>query len=70
MKFLDAQHPFFAPLWRRVAVVGFTLSWAVVEFATGTPFWGVLFAAVGVYSFWQFFVAFDPKPETREDQDG
>lgn len=58
---LDLNHPFFIPLWRRIAVVAVTAGWAMVEFATGTPFFGVLFAAIAVWSAYSFFFAFDPK---------
>ncbi|MCC7321649.1 MAG: hypothetical protein IT542_11815 [Rubellimicrobium sp.] len=66
MKLLDVQHPFFVPLWRRVAVVALCLGWALVEFLQGSAFWGMLFGAVGVYCIHQFFVAFDP-PQDRGD---
>ncbi len=58
MPLLDPAHPFFAPLWRRLAIVAVTLAWAVFEFATGNPFWGILFGAAGLYCAWQFFIAF------------
>jgi len=65
-KFLDVQHPFFIPLWRRVAVVGLTLGWAMFELISGSPFWAILFGAVGVFCAHQFFIAFDPKdPDER-----
>ncbi|TIT56050.1 MAG: DUF3329 domain-containing protein, partial [Mesorhizobium sp.] len=35
----DYEHPFFRPLWRRIAVVAVCLAWSVIEFASGTPFW-------------------------------
>lgn len=60
-KFLDVQLPFFIPLWRRVAVVAICLVWTVIEFYNASPFWGLLFGGLGVYSAWQFFVVFDPK---------
>lgn len=60
MKFLDVQHPFFRPIWRRVAVVAICLGWAVFEFVSGAPFWGMLFGAIGLYCAHQFFLAFDP----------
>ena len=69
MKLLDVQHPFFKPLWLRVVIFGFCLAWAIFEFATGAPFWGVLFGAIGVYCGWQFFVVFDPKPDRKEEQE-
>jgi hypothetical protein len=66
MKLIDVQHPFFRPLWRRVAVVAVCLGWAAVELSGGAVFWAILFGAVGVYCAHQFFVAFDPP----DDQGG
>lgn len=57
MKFIDRNHPFFRPLWRRIAVVAVCLGWAVIEFATLSPFWGVLFAAAGLWAAYEFFLA-------------
>ena len=51
--FFDLQVPFFIPVWRRVAVVTISLCWALFEFATGSPFWGVVFGAMGVVAAWQ-----------------
>ncbi len=53
----DLNHPFFRPLWVRVTVVLVCLGWAIFEFATGTPFWGTLFAGLGIYCGWQFFLS-------------
>lgn len=61
MKLLDIQHPFFRPLWRRVAVTAICLLWALFELATGSPFFGILFGAAGLYCAYQFFVVFHPK---------
>jgi len=55
----DSNHPFFRPLWRRVAVVAFCIAWAIFEFATGTPFWGIMVLAFAAYGIWQFFIIFD-----------
>jgi hypothetical protein len=63
-KFLDTGHPMFRPLWVRVLIVALCTGWAVLEFATGSPFWGVLFLGLGTYAAWGFFVTFDP------DRDG
>ena len=53
---LDLEHPFFVPLWRRVLIVVLTLGWAAFEFlVTAAPFWGMLFAAIGLYCAWTFF---------------
>lgn len=55
MHLFDLQIPFFIPVWRRVALVIFCLGWAVIEFATGAPFWGIIFGGLGVFAAWQFF---------------
>jgi len=59
----DLDHPFFKPLWLRVAIVVVCLGWAAFEFVGGSPFWGILFGAIGVYSAYRFFVSFDPRDE-------
>ncbi|GAB4389824.1 hypothetical protein [Albidovulum sp.] len=50
MALIDPGHPFFRPLWRRVLVVGLALGWALVEAATGSPGWAVMFGAAGIYA--------------------
>ena len=55
----DVQHPFFIPLWRRIAVVAACLGWALLELSWGNPGWSILFGAIGSYCAHQFFVAFD-----------
>ena len=62
-KKFDVQLPIFIPLWRRIVLVVFTFSWAVLEFSWGNPGWSVLFAVIGTYLAHQFFVAFDPPKE-------
>ncbi len=65
MDLFGLQQPFFRPLWRRIAVVAVCLGWASVEFATASPFWGIVFAAIGALAVWQFFVApWPPDDET------
>ena len=66
MKLFDLQQEVYRPLWLRVAIVATCLGWALFEFASGAPFWGVLFGALGLYAGHQFFIAFDPNPP--EDQ--
>lgn len=58
----DLDHPFFVPLWRRIAVVVVCLGWAGFELATGSPGWAVLFGGLGVFAAYRFFVTFDPRP--------
>jgi hypothetical protein len=59
----DLDHPFFKPLWIRVLIVVVTLAWTAFEFSTGSPFWGVLFGAVGLFAAYRFFVVFNPRDE-------
>jgi hypothetical protein len=59
----DSEHPFFRPLWRRIAIVAVCLVWAGIEFATGTPFWGVIALGATAYGIWQFFYAYKPESE-------
>lgn len=58
MKFLDPDDPFFARPWVRWVTVLVPLGWAVAEFVwLGSPFWGILFLALGVYAVWALFLA-------------
>lgn len=56
----DSEHPFFRPLWRRVAVVAVCVVWAGIEFATGTSTWGMIALGFAAYGVWQFFIAYKP----------
>ena len=59
-KFLDTDHPFFRPLWIRVLIVAAAGLWGLFEFATGNPFWAILFLGLAAYAAWGFFVDFNP----------
>lgn len=59
----DLDHPFFRPLWIRIALVSACLGWAAFEFLAASPFWGMLFGALGLYAAWRFFVTFEPRDE-------
>jgi hypothetical protein len=56
----DHEHPFFRPLWRRVAVVAVCVAWSIFEFATGAPFWGMIAGGFAAYAVWQFFFLYKP----------
>lgn len=51
---------FYRPLWLRILLVAVCLGWAAFEFMSGAPLFGVIFAALGLYAAWRFFVTFDP----------
>lgn len=55
-----SQHPFLRPLWRRVALVAVCFIWAGIEFYAGSPNWGTMVAALGVYAAWQYLYAYKP----------
>ncbi|MCX7306103.1 MAG: DUF3329 domain-containing protein [Hyphomicrobiales bacterium] len=51
----DHEHPFFRPLWRRIAIVAVCLGWSLFEFVTGASGWGMIAAGFAAYAVWQFF---------------
>lgn len=64
MTFIDPKHPFFIPLWRRVLTVAFAIGAASMElFAGGSPFFLVIFSALGLYAFWVLIVVWKPADE-------
>jgi len=65
-KLLDLHHPFFAPLWRRVAIIAVCLGWGIFEFVMASPFWGMLFTALGAYCAWVFLVGYEPRGEGED----
>ncbi len=66
MQILDPTDPFYRPRWRRVAIVAVTLGWAIFEFATGSPFWGILTGALGLYCLNALFIAYQPSPDAND----
>ena len=55
-RFLDRDHPFFARVWVRVATVAVPAAMAVLDFAMGSPGWGVLFAGAAAWAAWELFL--------------
>jgi hypothetical protein len=63
MKFIDADHPFFAPVWRRWATVILPSLWAGVEyFWTGNLTWVAIFAGLGVWAGYELIVKGPAQP--------
>jgi hypothetical protein len=58
--FFGLRHPFFIPLWRRIAMVAACLGWATFEIWAGSTAWGMLFGGLGAIAAFGFFVGFDP----------
>lgn len=68
----DLNHPFYRPLWRRVALVTVTGAWACYEnFVVKDPMWMVLTAGVFVYAAWVFLIKWvDPADKPAEASEG
>lgn len=56
MKGFDFEHPFFDPLWIRIAVFGVCVLWGLFEFVLGAPFWAILFWGLGAWCGHSFFI--------------
>ena len=65
---LKIRHPFFLPLWRRIAVTVVLALWTAFELLNGHMTWGAVFGALTLFCVIEFFIVFDPK--NYEDQDG
>jgi len=57
MKLIEADHPFFRPLWVRVLIVLVCACWGAFELYTGQIFWALLFWAFAAMSVHAFFIA-------------
>ena len=55
-KILDANDPFFKPIWRRWATSVFPLLWGGVEVYTGSIGWTILFLIAGVYALYTLII--------------
>jgi len=55
----DRSHPWMQPLWVRVTILVICIAWCIVEFAGGSPFWGVLAGGAAGYALWTFFLSWE-----------
>lgn len=60
MRLLDTDHPFFRPLWIRIATFGFTAAWTIFELWNGAILWACVVGALAMMSFHGFFIDFNP----------
>ena len=65
----DASHPFYRPLWRRVAIVAITGGWAVIEYRNDAPIWAALFMAISLWCAWFFFVVYKDVSSGADERD-
>ena len=60
----ELDHPFYRPLWRRIAIVAVCLFWVAFEVATGPDtMWLMLALAFTGYSLWTFIIAWPRKTD-------
>ena len=50
------DHPFYKPLWRRIAITTFCFAWALFELSMGATMWAGIFAALGALTGYYFFI--------------
>jgi len=54
------RHPWFAPLYRRIAVVAVCLVWLGLEVYGGEEIWGIFALAVTGYAVWSLLITYRP----------
>ncbi|MEP3048720.1 MAG: hypothetical protein ABJL55_15390 [Roseibium sp.] len=71
--FGPVEHPWFDPLWRRIALVGFCTVWTGVEFYFNNTTWGYIMIAITTYAAWSYLFTYKGSeakdPETASDED-
>ena len=67
MSFGSTDHPFYRPLWRRLAIIGVTAAWAALEiFRSGDPLWMTIAGGAFAYSLWTFLITWKDSPAAEE----
>ena len=57
MALTEQKHPFYKPLWVRVAIVAVIAGWLVFELmGPQSPLWIMLSGAALAYALWVFFI--------------
>ena len=62
----DADHPFFRPLWRRIAVFVVCLVWSALEFYGGSQNWGVIALGFAGYAAYAYLFRYSPPDENKK----
>jgi hypothetical protein len=57
------RHPWFAPLYRRIAVVVVCLIWLGLEVYGGEEIWSVFALVVTGYAVWSLLITYRPPPD-------
>ena len=62
----EGDHPFYKPLWRRIAIVGFLVAWSAYEVLYARDgFWSVIAVGTLGYAVWTFLIDFGREPGKR-----
>jgi hypothetical protein len=63
MQIIDTKHPFYKPLWRRLAIVGSIAFWLAFEVLFGgDPMWMMISLALLAYTAWVLLLAWPRTP--------
>ena len=64
---MEATHPFYRPLWRRIVIVAAIAGWLAFEiFHTRDSLWITVAAAALAYGLWTFFLNWPKEPGSPE----
>ena len=62
---IDVNHPFYRPLWRRIAIVAVTLAWLAFELLVSQDgFWTVIAGGMAGAALWFFLISWKDPPES------
>jgi len=63
MQLADRDHPFYRPLWRRIALVLTLAAWSAYEcLVTRDGMWMVFSLGLLAYAVWTFFLTYPKAP--------
>lgn len=63
----EQQHPFYKPLWRRVAIVAAVAAWLVFElWQANSSLWIAISGGMFVYAVYTFLITW-PKDDAADD---
>ena len=63
----DRDHPFFRPLWRRIAIVLVCVAWTVWENFYGDQLWFTMAAGMTIYGAYVYLWAYRAPPPAVEE---
>ncbi len=64
---IDVKHPFYRPLWRRIAIVATTVIWTGFELlVTRNGFWIAIAGGLCALTAWYLLIAWKEPPASPE----